>query len=93
MSFINFILAALAVYRLAYLISIENGPFMVFARLREFVGKRLGWDSWISLGLACPLCISFWLSLAAAWLLGGGLLEGLGIAGAILIVHKAIHPK
>lgn len=88
MSFYALALATLAVYRLAYFIAIENGPWFFMAKLREFVGRRLGWDSWIIIGLMCPLCLSFWFSGIAAWLLGGGLLEWLGMAGAVLVIHR-----
>jgi hypothetical protein len=68
------IIAALAVYRVSYMIAREDGPFDVFERLRmaaithyplETVGNRTR-PHWIVRGLSCPLCISWWLALPAA---------------------------
>ena len=83
-----FILAVLAVYRLTVLVTHEEGPFGAFAWLREKIDPAQ--KSWLGRGLNCPACVSFWISLAAAWLLGGGVLEWLGIAGAVIIVNKVM---
>lgn len=93
MSVYTLALATLAVYRISYLIALENGPFFIMAKIREIIGNRLGWDSWLALGITCPLCISFWLTLLVAWLLGGGWLEWLGMAGAVLTIHLLAHPR
>ena len=71
------LLAAFAVYRLAFMIAREEGPFDMFDRLRaraarlpvefqsgEFANRTR--PHWIQRGLGCPLCISWWLSLPAA---------------------------
>lgn len=75
------VLAAIfAVYRVAHMIALEEGPFEVFTRVRNL---RLQ-DDWIGRGLRCPLCVGFWLALPAAWVAGEAplLLWWLGIAGA-----------
>ena len=67
--------AILAVYRVAMMVTREEGPFDVFDRLRA-AANRLPDNAegnrrrphWIARGLACPLCVSFWLSLLAAFL-------------------------
>lgn len=68
---IDLLIAALAVYRLSVMVAYEDGPADVFARLRGRVSAAT-WDGnpetwgmhWAARGLACPLCVSFWL----AWL-------------------------
>lgn len=70
--------AILAVYRVAMMITREEGPFDVFDRLRAWASRlpstpdiqpnRLR-PHWIARGIACPLCVSFWLSLPAAFLI------------------------
>ena len=91
------ILVALAVYRLTWLVSREDGPADLAKRLRlwterAFPGQDLGdgvtRHHWIVRGMYCPLCVSFWLSLLA-WPLGG-LLAWLACAGLVLVIHKAI---
>jgi hypothetical protein len=92
MTYYSLVLLTLAVYRLAYMITLENGPFMLFAQIRERIGERFTYDSWLTLGINCPLCVSFWLS-AAAFLFGGGMLEWFGVAGAIVVLHTVIHRR
>ena len=90
---LHVILATLAVYRLAYLVSMERGPGDQAIKLREAVYNRFGMDSWVFAGISCPLCVSFWLALLGALALrpasiGQTLLLWLGIAGAVLVLHR-----
>jgi len=85
------ILAALATYRVSRMIAMEDGPADVFSRIRERVGQK----TWIGRGLHCVLCLSFWLSWPVALLLSlqtwqEYALSALGIAGAVVIIHKVI---
>lgn len=94
---VGLILIALAVYRLSYLISREDGPADAAKWLRQWaddalpgtpLGDGVTRSHWLARGLYCPLCISFWLSLAA-WPLGGPL-AWLACAGMVLVIHKAV---
>jgi hypothetical protein len=82
------LLAVLAVFRLSVLIALEDGPFDVLSLARE----RVGQTTWVGRGLHCPLCISFWLSLAAGFYLaqwgGSWALYWLGVAGAVNLVYR-----
>lgn len=77
---LTFIIAVFATYRLATDLAWEDGPGGLYARWRGFVMARYGKDDWRSEGVACPICLSFWLSLPAAFVWGP--LVWLGIAGA-----------
>lgn len=84
----EFALIALAVYRLSYLIAVEDGPADVCYRFREWVHRRypdqdvtligginpvIGKKlSWQFRGISCPKCVSFWLSFAGAAFLWPG---------------------
>jgi hypothetical protein len=87
------ILAILATYRLAHVVAMEDGPFDAFTRLRTRVGQA----TWVGRGIACPLCLSFWLALPMAGLtLDGGVVGvfvvmWLGVAGGVLILHKVLY--
>lgn len=90
-----FLLAVFAVYRPAFMIAEETGPFALCERLRGAVFARFGKDSWVTEGVGCSLCISFWLSLPAAlvlrpvldlWLIG----LWMAVAGAVLALHLAV---
>lgn len=58
-----FILAALAVYAMAYSIARLDGPFDLFSRLRYLARRQ---DTWYKRGIHCLMCISFWLGWLAA---------------------------
>ena len=85
MSWLAFALAVLATYRIAHMLTREDGPFDVFSQMREVVGQ----DTWVGRGLHCVLCVSFWLSLPAAWLADLPIVLGwLGVAGGVMVTHK-----
>lgn len=71
---LSLIVAALAVYRLAWAITRERGPFDVFTRMQS-LGTPGGW---VNDGLNCPLCVGFWLGIVAFVLLQAG-------AGIVLV--------
>lgn len=86
MGWLTFILAALAVYRLATDLAWEDGPLGLYAHWRGWVLARYGADHWLSEGVGCPICLSFWLSLPAAYL--WGVLAWLGIAGTAAFLAR-----
>lgn len=62
-------MASLAVYRLARMIPRgEDGPFDVISVLHGWA--QMNQKHWYARGLLCFFCISFWLSLGAAALIG-----------------------
>jgi hypothetical protein len=77
---VKVVLAALAVYRVSTDLAWEAGPYEVFSRWRALVIQRYGPDDWRSEGVSCPICVSFWIALPAAFVWGP--LHWLGIAGA-----------
>ena len=92
------ILSVLAVYRISYLIAKEDGPFDLFAKIRYKGGSIKHPHDWISRGLNCILCISFWLSLIPViWLFWGDVvsitLGWLGIAGGVLVLYKVFDEQ
>lgn len=92
MSLIDLVLAILGTYRAAAMISREDGPFDAFARVRDLSlqhDERGGKETWLTRGLNCPLCVSFWTALVFARLAGrADLLTWFGIAGAAMILFK-----
>lgn len=82
------VLVVLAVYRVSLIICIDEGPFSLFQRLRDKIDPQQ--EKWYGRGLRCVVCVSFWLALLAALIIGGGVLEWLAIAGAVAIIHKAL---
>lgn len=84
------VLATLAVYRVAYMVTTEDGPLNVFTIWRGWVFEHYP-DTWIDRGMNCVLCASFWLSLPAALAMSTPaqlLLVWFGMAGAIVVIHN-----
>lgn len=90
------ILVVFAVYRVATDLAWMDGPFDAYAKVRGRVMTKYGKDDWRSNGITCPICLSFWLSLPAALLLGiyGAYdawlwpLYWLGLAGAVALLIR-----
>ena len=87
MVYFTFLVAALATYRISFMIGQEDGPFDLFSRLRGKVGQR----EWYGRGMHCTLCISFWVSLLCAVFMAEGVTivtYWFGIAGGVLVLHR-----
>ena len=69
----------LVVYRLAWMVAREEGPFSVFTWLRGRIDPHQ--RTWVGRGLNCAGCVSFWLALIATLLLRGSWLDWLAMAG------------
>lgn len=66
----QFVVLALATWRLSHMLSLEVGPFDVFARLRLTLGATVPLNGGREIGtthlsrlVLCPLCLSVWIGL------------------------------
>ena len=81
---LDLIVLSLATWRVAHMVSREDGPFGVFERFREAVGGE---------GVRCPLCVGVWAAFVAVTIYYAGgmvgwlLLVALAVAGAAAIVQ------
>lgn len=74
----SLVMAPFAVYRIATMIALEEGPFEIFTKFRNLFLS----PNWIGRGVRCPSCISFWAGLVMAivvFLFGSYELVQLGI--------------
>ena len=86
---VRWVLAALATYRMAELVALDDGPFKVFARVRAWAGCHPSDLIRENLGelLHCPYCLGVWFGLFCALLalwptMGGDLILAVfGLAG------------
>lgn len=89
MTWLAFVVAALAVYRLSKMIAEDRGPFDLLLKLRNhFTG-----EDWISDGIRCHKCLSFWFGWIAAIPLPWTwwpeyVLLALALSGATLMLEK-----
>jgi hypothetical protein len=82
---VDLLILALAVWRLAYMLVKEDGPYQVFTNLRKQV--------FLSHVLACIHCTSFWVALIlyGVWLTPAYLIVyPLALSGAALMLHRYV---
>lgn len=72
MEWYGFVLGALAVWRLTHLWAVEDGPFRLVARFREWME-----GGFLSGLLGCFYCLSLWVSAPVALAIGRGWRERL----------------
>lgn len=86
---LSLVVAALAVYRVAVMVTYEDGPWLVFARLRGHAEAY--WPEWVADGLSCPRCVSVWAALvivpAMAWPPSAFVVAVLAVSGLACIVE------
>jgi hypothetical protein len=87
----RFVLAALATWRLAFLLVREDGPWDLSARLRRWLGE--GFFGKLS---GCVKCISFWVAFPLAFFVGGSWVElivvWLALAGVTALIDEWTRP-
>jgi len=72
MQWLTFVMGILAVWRISYLLSQEDGPFDIIIRIRKQIGSGFFGNL-----LDCFYCISIWVSIPFAYLLCEGWLDGI----------------
>lgn len=91
MKFYEFLLGALAVWRVSHLLTAENGPSQLIVRLRR---RAEGSNFWASL-LDCFHCLSLWISVPVALLAGSTweerLLSWPALSAAAILTERAIN--
>lgn len=95
---LKYILVVFAVYRLSTDFGRGIGPLAIYEKTREFFISKYGVGHWISEGVQCPICISFWLSLLFCILFLSEfsflitLLIWLSVAGSVALIWR-ISPQ
>lgn len=83
----SFLLGVLSCWRITHLLQAEDGPWDVVATIRRAAGKSLLGDL-----LDCFYCLSLWISLPLAWLLGQSLEEKfllwLALSGGAILLER-----
>lgn len=89
MTLLTFALAALAVYRISRMITDEEGPFMVFSRIRGIAQPT----TWVGRGLECIMCVSVWIALPIALYIGGDWLLTWPALSAVTVILRKWEQK
>jgi hypothetical protein len=91
MGVVETVLGVLAVWRVTHLIQAEVGPWQLMLRLRRAAGTGF----WGEL-LDCFYCLSVWVALPAAFLIGHNwrewVLLWLGLSGGAILLQRATTP-
>jgi hypothetical protein len=91
-SFEGLVVGTLCVWRVTHLFNAEDGPGRVLVRLRHCVG-----DGWAGQLLDCFYCLSLWVSVPAAWLMGSGwkerALPWLAFSGAACLLERLTRER
>jgi len=91
------LLLGLITWRVTTLITVEEGPFEIFARLRDFVGVEYDEFSncvgkWVlPRALCCHWCASMWVGLITALVFQVPWYEGLAYSTMSIVIQKRIH--
>ena len=84
------VLGALAVWRVTHLLQAEDGPWDVVVRLRRLVGNGL-----LGQMMDCFYCLSVWVSLGFALLIGSNWLERAllwpALSGAAILLERVTN--
>ena len=92
MSFITFLIATLAVWRVTHLFSAEDGPLDIFLRFRRLAGRSLFGQL-----LDCFYCLSLWVAAPAAWLLATLWIDRvflwLALSGGAILLERITNCK
>ena len=87
MHFYWLILGVLSVWRVTNLLVAEDGPWNIFARLRQRAGQ-----GFFATLIGCFYCLSLWVSAPLAWMIGSGkkerLLLWLALSGGAILLHR-----
>ena len=90
MSAAELVLGILGVWRIAHLLHAEDGPGDVVVRLRRALGSSVAGKA-----MDCLDCLSLWVSMPFAMLIGDGwreiVLAWPALSAAAMIVHRAVN--
>lgn len=98
MTWLLFVVASFAAYRMGRMVAEEDGPMFVFKRIRDAYTSD---KSSFAVGIRCFYCVSFWMALAVVvvvvifaqvdpWLFP---LWWFGIAGLAAKIHEYWNMK
>jgi hypothetical protein len=84
---VEFVICSLAIWRLSYLFSQEDGPFDLVVKFRKLLGH-----GFLGSLLDCFYCLSLWISIPFAFILcdgwGEGIVTWLALSGAACILFN-----
>ena len=94
---LSFIIASLAIWRLSYAVVKENGPLMVFARLRARLAASQKRSGGLFDLISCIYCVSFWIGLVGSLIVSNNVFEwvgyGLAFSAVAVLIERLTNAK
>ena len=91
MELLTFIALTFVVYRISTDLAWMSGPFHVFDIIRGLVLQKFGLYHWITEGVNCPICLSFWFAMPLIYT--NGWIAWLSVAGSSALFIRIALPK
>lgn len=91
MSFTVLIIGGLAVWRLAHMLVVEDGPKDIIAKLRARLAEKQKSSGGLYDAFSCVACMSFWIGSVAALGPAGSVLQWIGYTLAFSAVATLIE--
>lgn len=88
--FFEILVGCMIAFGISHSMANASGPFGLCKLVRERL-ERIGYD-WIKEGVNCPICWSFWISMAVAFALNGGVLMWLAGFGFTAMIMSLSPP-
>lgn len=90
------ILLGFATYRIAHMVTLEEGPYNIFIQFRSFMCSKFPEDHsyhWVASGFSCPYCFGFWVGFlfGLTFLIFPDLAVFVGLPFAVSGVALCIH--
>lgn len=99
----NFLIVALAVWRIASLLANEEGPFDVFEKFRDLIGVRYDENSErygtnvVADAFTCVWCLSIWIGFIAAIYQANTVIDwafrALALSTVAIIIEEMVNDK
>lgn len=95
---LDFLIDALATWRLTSLLHREEGPFSVFDELRDKIGVKYDVNNMpygeneVAKAFSCMWCLSVWISFGIR-LIGRWLRYSMALSAIVIIIERFIHEK
>ena len=87
----RFVVSALAVWRVSFLLARESGPWELLAGFRRILGKSV-----LGGAFTCVKCLSVWVAIPFAFFVGGGrwekLVIWLALSGMASLIDEWTRP-
>jgi Trk-type K+ transport system membrane component len=59
----EYVICWLATFGFSFTFALTHGPLGLFKAIREKAKSHFGEKHWVTIGVGCPVCASFWIAI------------------------------